>query len=68
MYIGILKTDYEIYAVGETENDVKKSLVKGYKDFYPIGERRFEKPTFDELNEWFGCRIYKVNSKGHAHE
>lgn len=68
MYIGILRTAYEIYAIGETENEVKKNIVKGYKAFYPIGERRFEKPTFDDLNEWFGCGIFKINPKGYAHE
>ena len=67
MYIGMLMTDYEIFAIGETENEVKKNIVRGYKDFYPIDQRRFEKPTFKDLDEWFGCWIMKINDKGYAH-
>jgi hypothetical protein len=68
MYIGILMTYYEIYAIGNTKEDVEKNIVQGYKDFYTIEERMFKNPSFDELCEYFGCRVYKINSKGYAHE
>lgn len=68
MYIGILKTYYEIYAIGNTENEVRQNLVNGYKDFYRSEDRQFEDPSFDDLNDYFGCRICKINQKGYAHE
>ena len=69
MYIGILRTHYEIYAIGETPQEVKRRIVRGYKSLYPKGDRKFEKPTFDDLNEYFGCPIFEIDSKkGYAHE
>ena len=69
MYIGILPTYYEVYAVGETENEVKKNLVRGYKKLYPRAENRTVKATFEELHDYFGCSIYKIDpKKGYATE
>lgn len=68
MYIGILLTYYEIYATGKNKKAVQERIVKGYKDFYREGERQFENPTFDDLNDYFGCRIFKMNKEGYAHE
>lgn len=67
MYIGYLMTDYEIFTYGETQEEVKERIVKGYKDFFGINERMFENPTFDDLNDYFGCWIMKINEKGYAH-
>ena len=69
MYIGILRTYYEVIAIGKTKTAVKKRIVEGYKDFYPPNKRTLENPTFDELNEEFGCPIYEIDpAKGYAHE
>ena len=69
MFIGILRTHYEVFAVGETEKEVKARIVRGYKALYPKDDRKFEKPTFDDLNEYFGCNIFEIDSKkGYAHE
>lgn len=69
MFVGILRTHYEVYAVGETEKEVKTRIVMGYKSLYPVETRRFEKPTFEELHEYYGCPIFEIDSKkGYAHE
>ena len=69
MYIGILSTYYEVYAIGKTEDEVKKNLVKGYKKAFPRKEDRTVKATFEELHDYFGCSIYKIDpKKGYAHE
>lgn len=68
MYIGILKTYYEVYAIGKTKDEVKENIIKGYKALYPINDRQFENPSFDDLNDYFGCRIAKIDSNGYAHE
>ena len=69
MYIGILPTYYEIYAIGETEDEVKKNIVKGYKKAFPRKEDRSVKATFEDLHDYFGCSIYKIDpKKGYVHE
>ena len=69
MYIGILPTYYEVYAIGGTEEEVKKNIVKGYKKAFPEKEGRAVKATFKELNEYFGVSIYKIPlSVGYAIE
>lgn len=69
MYIAILPTYYEVYAIGGTEEEVKKNIVKGYKKAFPRKEDRAVKPTFKELNEYFGVSVYKIPlSVGYAIE
>lgn len=69
MYIGILPTYYEVYAIGETEDEVKKNIVKGYKKAFPRKEDRSVKATFEDLHDYFGCSIYKIDpKKGYTHE
>ena len=69
MYIGILPTYYEVYAIGSTEEEVKKNIVKGYKKCYPRIEDRSVKATFEDLYDYFGCSIYKIDpKKGYAME
>lgn len=69
MYIGILPTYYEIYAIGETEEEVKKNIVNGYKKCHPRIEDRTVKATFEDLYDYFGVSIYKINpKKGYAME
>ena len=66
MYIGILPTFYEIYATGKTIEEVKRNIVKGYKSFYPPKEISV-KATFEDLHEYFGISIYKIDpKKGYA--
>lgn len=69
MYIAILPTYYEIYAIGATEEEAKRNIVKGYKKAFPEKEGRSVKATFKELNEYFGVSIYKIDpKKGYAIE
>lgn len=69
MYIGILTTHYAIYAVGNTEDEVKNNIVQGYKNTYPPQERTFTNPTYNDLIEWFGGGIYAIDpQKGYTHE
>lgn len=63
MYIAILPTYYEVYAIGNTENEVKENIVKGYKKCYPRAEDRTVNATFEELHDYFGCSIYKIDPK-----
>lgn len=63
MYIAILPTYYEVYAIGATEEEAKKNIVKGYKKAFPEKEGRSVKATFKELNEYFGISIYKIDPK-----
>lgn len=62
MFIGILPTFYEVYAVGETEDEVKKNIVKGYKKAFPPALRSV-KPTYEELHDYFGVSIYEIDPK-----
>ena len=69
MYIAILPTYYEVYAIGGTKEEVKRNIVKGYKKAYPRKEDRSVKPTYKELHEYFGVSIYKIPlSVGYAIE
>lgn len=63
MYIAILPTYYEIYAIGETKEEVKKNIVKGYKKEFPPEHGRPVKATYKELHEYFGISIYKIDPK-----
>lgn len=63
MYIAILPTYYEVYAIGETMEEVKKNIVKGYKKAYPRKEGRSVKASYEELREYFGISIYKIDPK-----
>ena len=68
MFIGILPTFYEVYAVGETEEEVRKNIVKGYKKAFPPALRSV-KPTFEELHDYFGVSIYEIDpQKGYTME
>lgn len=69
MYLAILETNYEIYAIGQTEEDVRRNIVKGYKRMYPRKEdRSVEKVTYEELNDFFGIAIYEIGKRGYAIE
>lgn len=69
MYIAILRTHYEVYAIGATEEEAKRNIVKGYKKAYPRKEDRSVKPTFEELHDYFGIHIYNIDpKKGYAIE
>ena len=69
MYIAILPTYYEVYAIGGTKEEVQKNIVKGYKKAYPRKEDRSVKATYEALNEYFGVSIYKIPlSVGYAIE
>jgi hypothetical protein len=69
MYIAILRTHYEVYAIGATEEEVKKNIVKGYKKAYPRKEDRSVKADYDELHDYFGIHIHKIDPrKGYAIE
>lgn len=69
MYIGILPTYYEIYAIGGTEEEVKQNIVKGYKKAFPPKYGRPVKANFEALHEYFGVSIYKIPiSVGYAIE
>ena len=68
MFIGILPTYYEVYAIGETEEEVRKNIVKGYKKAFPPAQRSV-KPTYAELHDYFGISIYEIDpKKGYVHE
>lgn len=69
MYIAILRTHYEVYAIGATEEEVKKNIVKGYKKAYPRKEDRSVKANYEELHEYFGIHIHEIDpKKGYATE
>lgn len=69
MYIAILNTYYAIYAVGETEKDVKRNIVKGYVNTYPRKETRsVENATFKALNEHFGIQIVEIKNGEYVSE
>lgn len=70
MYLAVLHTYCEVYAIGGTEEDAKNNIVKGYKKTYPRKEDRSVNPvTFDALHDYFGVAIYKIPlSVGYAHE
>ena len=69
MYIAILDTHYAIYAVGETETAVKRNIVKGYKKTYPNKKTRsVENATFEELNEYFGIRVFEIKNGEYVSE
>lgn len=69
MYLAVLRSHYEVYAIGETEEEVKRNIVNGYKKCYRSGARTIENPTFDELHDYFGCCIHEIDpQKGYTHE
>lgn len=69
MYFAILRTHYEIYATGRTSEEVKAHIVTGYKNTYPAENREFINPTFEQLNDFYGCPIIKIDPrKGYTHE
>jgi hypothetical protein len=69
MYIAILPTYYEVYAIGGTKEEVKRNIVKGYKKAFPEKEGRAVKATYEALSEYFGVSIYKIDPKrGYAIE
>lgn len=69
MYLAILRTHYEIYALGVTEEEAKKNVVKGYKKIYPNkNDRSVEKATFKELEEYFGIAIHYIDNRGYTSE
>lgn len=69
MYIAILPTYYEVYAIGGTKEEAQKNIVKGYKKAFPQKYGRPCKATYEALHEYFGVSIYKIPlSVGYAIE
>ena len=62
MYIAILPTYYEVYAIGKTKEEVKRNIVKVYKKAFPPAHRSV-KATFEDLHDYFGCSIYEIDPK-----
>ena len=63
MYLCIISTYYEIYALGETKAEAKANALKGYKKRYKKEDRTLENPTPDELIEYFGGGVYYIDPK-----
>ncbi len=61
LYLAILHTDYELFVLAKTKDEAQKRIIEAYKKFYPMPDRTFENPTFEELDEWFGCPIYEID-------
>lgn len=63
MFIAVLETKYQVYAIGETKEEAEKNLLKGYKKSFPKDEREFENPkSAEELIEHFGGGIYQTKN------
>lgn len=61
-YLAILRSYCEIYATGETIEELKTNVVKGYEAFYPTKhDRSVEDATFEALNEYFGVTIVEID-------
>ena len=59
---------YPHYYIPQTEEEVKKNIVKGYKKAFPPTLRSV-KPTYEDLHDYFGVSIYKIDpKKGYTHE
>lgn len=80
MKIMILELKYEIYAIGETEEECRENLLKGFKQYlksYHITFEEWVKNSGEDflddynndmwtfLDEYYGVRIYDV-TKGYA--
>ena len=79
MRIMILQLMYDIYAVGETEEECKENLLKGFQRYlksYHITFEEWVENTGEDLNEYcndmwtfldeyYGVRTYDV-TKGYA--
>lgn len=65
MWIAVLSTYYEIYAIGETREEAMKNCAKGYRKFYKKEERSEETKhgTVKELNDYFGINSFKLHDK-----
>lgn len=61
MYIAILQTHYEIYAIGATEAEAQRHIVEGYKTAFSEGYREFDDPTFEDLRDFFGCIVSEID-------
>lgn len=61
-HLAILHTYYEIYATGETIEELKKNVVKGYEAYYPNKhDRSVEDATFEALREYFGVTLVEID-------
>ena len=80
MYIAsLLDLNYEIYAVGKTEEECKANLIKGFKHYLKSYHTSFDElladitENFEDynndiwtfLNEYYGAHMFNV-TKGYA--
>jgi hypothetical protein len=71
LYIAILQTYYEVYAIGSTEEEARKNVAKGYRKLYRPEDRNPETKhgTVKELEDFFGIHTYEIDPKvGYTHE
>lgn len=65
-YLAVVPTDYEIYAVGETEAKAKRAALKAAKEW--LDRRDVKYKSLKELEEWLGCNVYPISEFGVAQE
>jgi len=65
-YLAVVPTDYEIYAVGETEAKAKRAALKAAKEW--LGNLGVQYKSLKELEEWLGCNVYPISEFGIAQE
>ena len=62
MYIAILQTYYELYAIGKTRREAEENIVKAYLNCMPV-DRQIENPTFETLRWEIGIGVYYIDPK-----
>lgn len=63
MFLAVLRTHYEIYAIGSTKAESEKNLLKGYKESFPKEDRTIKSPkSAQELFDYFGGGVHEIKN------
>lgn len=65
LYIAILFTNYEVYAIGSTDEEARKNVAKGYRKLYKPDKRNPETihGTVKELEEYYGIHTHEIDTR-----
>jgi hypothetical protein len=65
IYISILYTYDEVYAIGKTYEESRENVARGYRKLYKPNERTPDARhgTVKELEEYFGIHTHEIDTK-----
>lgn len=66
MYLAVVSTDYEIYAIADTEAKARRNALVAAREWLAMSDIKYK--SLKELEEWIGCNVFPLSQFGVGQE